>query len=341
MTGPAPSPVEPPDGADASAPRVYRVFGGRLASEVELPGLPEDEAGGEAPDWTLTREEGPAPDGEDVEVLARDRVGDDLGVRLERVGPELRISYDDTGSFDVSEDGTRIRWRPGPAADAENVRLDVVGRVLPLALHRQGLICLHASAATTGDGAVAFLGPTGAGKSTMALTLSDLGAGVLTDDALPVEPGDPPRVRPGVERIRLRDDVARASGRDGRGPGDPDRRVEITPAAALAPGGSGVPLAALYVLTPVEAGAPGGESVRRERLRGPEAALALLGETKIGFLLAPWRGPELLRACAALERSVPVHRLRVPRDLERLDEPARFVLDAHGGPVSASPGPAS
>lgn len=324
-----------------SDPRVYRVFGGRLASEVQLPGLPEDGAGGEAPDWTLTRDEGPAPDGEDVEVLARDRVGADLEVRLERVGQELRVSYDDTGSFDVSEDGTRIRWRPGPAADARNVRLDVVGRVLPLALHRQGLICLHASAATTGDGAVAFLGPPGAGKSTMALTLSDLGAGVLTDDALPVEPGDPPRVRPGVERIRLRGDVARASGRGAREPGGSDGRVEIAPAAAA--GGSGAPLAALYLLTPVEPASPEGEEgvVRRERLRGPEAALALLGELKIGPLLASWRGPELLRACADLERSVPVHRLRVPRDLERLDEPARFVLDAHGGPASADPRPVS
>ena len=324
--------VEPRPPADPPAPRLYRVFGGRLASEVELPGLPEAEPDGSAPDWTLVRAEGPAAGDEGAGPLADDRVKPGVRVRLRRVGDDLRLAFDDTGDFDVSRDGTRIRFRPGPEARPEDLRLDVVGRVLPLALHRQGMTCLHASAVVTGEGAVAFLGPKGAGKTTMALTLSGMGAAVLSDDVVPVEPGDPPRARPGVDRLRIRRDVAEAAGRTGAGDRATDGRVEVEPDVVA--DGASVPLAALYVLVPVEAD-DSDHRVRRERMTGPGAALALMGELKLGPLLAPWRGAELLEACASLERGVPVYRLEVPRDVGRLDEPSRFVLEKHGGPVSA------
>lgn len=340
MSGPGGAPATG-SGADRAGParsgpvHAYRVYGGRLVSDVELAGLPEDEGDedgrGRAADWTLRRIPGPPP-GDDAELLASQELMADVELRLLRAGEDLRLAFDDTGTFDVSADGSRIDWRPGPRVTADHLRSDVAGRVLPLALHRRGVVTLHASAARIGGGAVAFAGPKGAGKTTAAYGLGALGATVLADDAVPVEPGEPPRISPGLHRLRLRSDVARATGHGPDAEVTEDGRVEAEPTPPPRTGRP-VPLRAVYLLSPVEEGA--GPAVRRERLEGRRAALALLGQVKLGTLLARWRGGDLVRICSGLAEQVPVYRLEVARDLDRLEETARFVADAHGGPGPA------
>ena len=58
---------------------------------------------------------------------------------------------------------------------------------MPLALSRQGIPAFHASVVTVPGGAVAFLGKTGAGKSTLAASFALGNSAFLTDDGLLVE----------------------------------------------------------------------------------------------------------------------------------------------------------
>jgi hypothetical protein len=60
-----------------------------------------------------------------------------------------------------------------------------IRQVVPFASAIQGLVVLHAAAVSASDGAWAFVGESGVGKSTLALHLSRAGFDVLSDDLLP------------------------------------------------------------------------------------------------------------------------------------------------------------
>lgn len=309
----------------------YRVFGGRLRSDVPFPHLPGLRPGGTA-DWTLIVADGapPPPAGE---PRGEDRVTPRVRVRLVGDGDGVRLVYDDTGHFAVSGDGRRITWWPGPDADPDAARIDVLGRVLPMALQLRGLLVLHASAVRTPAGAVGFMGPKGSGKTTLAMALHREGATVITDDALAVEvAGDGvARAWPGVANLRLRRDAADHAGLEpaGEAASSDDGRT-VMGLAEEAPGAP-LPLAALFLLDPLPPDASGSPPARRAPLETAPTALAVVGQAKLGPLLGPSGAPELLRRAASLARAVPVERLRVPRDLGRLEEAARAVLAGFAG----------
>lgn len=317
--------------------REYRLFGGKLRSAMELPDLPATAPGARSDvDWTLEVARGPLPEPSGA-PLGEDRVTAHARVRLYREadGEGYVLAFDDTGVFRLSADGGRITWTPAESAAVLDARLDLLGRVLPFALHLRGLLVLHASAVVVGEGAVALVGPKGHGKSTLAHALVSRGAVLLTDDALPVFPLDVPAVLPGVRRLRLRPDAAatlpglnrstiRRAGRTEVGfDGDDGLREELP-----------VPLARVYLLDPRPPG-EGGPIAASEELQGPEAAAGLLSQAKLAPLLAPWSAGDLLRQASAVARAVSVRRLTYSRDLSRLDEIAGLVLG--GGEAAGAP----
>lgn len=315
----------------------YRAFGGRLRSDLSFPHLPELRAAGAA-DWRLSVSsvEPPPVEGE---PRGEDQVTPRVRVRLFEDDDGVRLVYDDTGQFAVSADGRRITWWPGPDADRGAARIDVLGRVLPLALHLGGLLVLHASAVRTPAGAVGFMGPKGSGKSTLAMALHREGATVITDDALAVEAsGEGAMARPGVANLRLRRDAAVHAGLDTGpdGASSEDGRT-VMGLAGDAPAGS-LPLAALFLLDPLPPDAAG-PPARRAALDMAPTALALVGQAKLGPLLGPSRAKELLRRAASVAEDVPLERLRIPRDLDCLAEAARAVLADFAGDRAVEAGP--
>ena len=135
----------------------YQVFGGVLRSELEFPEL--DHAVRGEPDWTLTVTTASAPDVPLGDALGEDKVDQGVMVRSFATPQGFRLVYDDTGVFDVTAGGREIRWHRPESADLEAGRLDVLGRVLALALHASGWLSLHGSAVAMAEGAVAFLAP--------------------------------------------------------------------------------------------------------------------------------------------------------------------------------------
>lgn len=306
--------------------RDYRVFGGQLRSAVDFERLRNPVPGG-SPDWRLEIGSSPPPVARGSE-LGRDRVQQGVEVGLWQVGNDLQLVYDDTGVFSVSERGDRIHWWPGDGADLEAVRMDVLGRVIPLALHLQGFLVLHASAVVVDGKTVGFVGPKRSGKSTVALALHREGARVLTDDVLVLDVrGEKVMARPGMPDLRLRRDTASTAGLD-RSEDDvalEGGRTLLQLGRDAEPGP--VPLSALYLLNPPAPDGPA-ESLAIHPLPETRAAVALVGQAKLGPLLADWDAATLLERAATVVRSATIRTLQLPRGLDRLQEAAAVLVAA-------------
>jgi len=101
----------------------------------------------------------------------------------------LGLRFGDEASFRVEPDGWTITC--APRADAEPARWQrfLLDTVLWSAALVQGRVALHAATIADGDGAVAILGGTGAGKTSVAVALLRRGGALVSDDVLVVSSG--------------------------------------------------------------------------------------------------------------------------------------------------------
>ena len=100
------------------------------------------------------------------------------------------LRFPELADFEVSADGSNVTAYPAPDADEGTVEHLYINQLVPLALSRQGRPAYHASVVTVPGGAVAFLGKTGMGKSTLATSFAVGDAAFLTDDALLINETD-------------------------------------------------------------------------------------------------------------------------------------------------------
>jgi hypothetical protein len=90
---------------------------------------------------------------------------------------------------------------------AERLQTLYLNQVLPRALSRQGQLIFHASAVEANGGAIAFMGGSGWGKSTLAASFATNGCRFLTDDGLVVEAAEGGyRALPSHPSVRLWED---------------------------------------------------------------------------------------------------------------------------------------
>lgn len=160
----------------------------------------------------------PAPEAELAWPGDSTRISDerteDGGVlfQIERGDRGYRFSGPRHGTAIVSPEAAHIYGAPGEGGIAAWQRF-LIAQVLPFGAVLRGLEVFHASAVAVDGGAVAFLGPSGAGKTSIAMALCQLGATFLADDVLAVErdgdrllghPGAPVAGIAGAEAERLR-----------------------------------------------------------------------------------------------------------------------------------------
>jgi hypothetical protein len=188
------------------------------------------------------------------------------------------ISGPKHGAHRLSADGRLLRCDSEGLPDADWQRL-LIAQVLPVAALLQGLEVFHASAVVWRAPAIAFLGPSRAGKTSMALELCGRGAGFLADDVLALESrGGRLLAHPGTPLASV------VAG------GASERLVRV--AGASEP----VELAALLFL---DRRADGPE---RPRFEPAPDALALLSATFNFVLSTPERLRRLLEVCALAAR---------------------------------------
>lgn len=104
-----------------------------------------------------------------------------------RSGSGYLLRFPNLADFEVSADGTEVVAHPAEGTNEATIEHLYINQVVPLALSRQGRPSFHASVVTVADGAVAFLGKTGMGKSTLAASFALNEAAFLTDDSLLIE----------------------------------------------------------------------------------------------------------------------------------------------------------
>jgi hypothetical protein len=106
--------------------------------------------------------------------------------------------------FKLSRTGQDVAAYPAPGVSKQTTEHLYLNQVLPLALSKQGKLVFHASAVEIDDAAVAFVGASGKGKSTLAASFATSGFRFLTDDGLMLEALDHSyHVTPSHPSIRL------------------------------------------------------------------------------------------------------------------------------------------
>jgi len=113
---------------------------------------------------------------------------DDVWARFGETAEGYVVEFPETGTFVIARDGRRIDAQVRPRAPMVTARHLLLNQVLPLVLSRLRPLVLHAGAVATDGAVVAFVGPTGAGKSTLVAACARLGAEVMADDSLVVYP---------------------------------------------------------------------------------------------------------------------------------------------------------
>ena len=93
------------------------------------------------------------------------------------------------GKFEISDDGQLTNYE---AYTSDNMLVEgfIIGNIEPLLLSLRGHIVLHASVVLVGKSAVALMGPSGYGKTSVSTALLMHGCKLLSDDACRVEHGN-------------------------------------------------------------------------------------------------------------------------------------------------------
>jgi hypothetical protein len=208
-----------------------------------------------------------------------------------------KISGPEYGTHLLSAAGRRLLCVPeGRPHDAWQRLL--IAQVLPFAALLQGLEVFHAGAVVCEGQATAFLGPSGIGKTSVALELCRRGASFLTDDVLALETGaEKPLAHPGTPLAGLAHAEARRLDQAGVGQrrgeivavNDRERLVRMRPAEPA-------PLGALFFLDRRSDGPS------RPRFESAADAQTLLSATFNSVLTGPERLRGLLDVCALVAR---------------------------------------
>ncbi len=180
------------------------------------------------------------------------------------------------------------------------------GFLLATVLQLRGDLVLHASAVHTTDGALALVGHSGVGKSTVATLLARAGAPLIGDDVVRVDdPGGTPLVRRGSAEARLRL-AARGLGAGLEGVRETaDDRLAVTPPVAT---GDRILLRAVLFPAPDREH----DEVEVRRVAPADALVQLLASPRVLGWLDRGDLARQLGQCADLAGRVPALRVQVP-----------------------------
>jgi hypothetical protein len=218
------------------------------------------------------------------------------------------LRYYSTCDFRIDPTLRTAEVRPDPELDPDLLAPLIEGPVLACIMALEGECVLHASAVEVEGRALAFIGGSGQGKSTLATLLCLSGASLVSDDVLRVDlSGSEPRCFLGGRRTRLRSNAELLL--DSLPVAEVERTADDRLGADFASGRSEHPLLT-GILVPQPSRTV--EAVRLERL-GPAEAFVVLSSFPRIF---GWREDAPLRrqfeAFTRLARSVPVFTAEVP-----------------------------
>ena len=214
------------------------------------------------------------------------------------------------------------------------IRHLVLDHVLPRLVSHQGRLVLHAAGVADADRAILFLGPTGAGKSTLTASFLEEGLGLLTDDCVLLQPSeDGLWAMAAYPGLRLWPDSFAGLGPQDQ-PSSPSpqedwkRRLDVDSVA-----GSPQKVRALFILES-PSHQPRGGRVSVQPIEGADALMELLQH---GFMLDPGDRETIegqFLATGDLVEALPLFRLSYPRDFTMLQRVRESIAAALEGLAS-------
>jgi hypothetical protein len=173
---------------------LYSAYNLKIASEIALPELPLISG---SPDVVVKLENLDHLDGSHVNRH------DSIFGGLEDIG------------FALIENGQSITISLASIEAESMLAPSILGTCMAVILAQRNYLVLHASSVVVDGKAIAFIGNSGWGKSTLAATFHQQGYSVLTDDVLAIEFTESgPLVHPGFAQCKLLPDAASALGRN-------------------------------------------------------------------------------------------------------------------------------
>jgi len=313
--------------------QLYECSGLIISSEVSLPATPLRASKGLDVDLRVILGEEVEPPfiRPSAELVAELIVNHYLFYTICRVGDGYVARLPRIGDFVIDGDLRRVVCHPVASGQKDMVPIIVSGTIAAFVLAMKGKCVLHGSAVDIGGRAVAFVGASGQGKSTMAAIFCAAGASLVTDDVLPLEFGEGASANDVVfclksgHEIRLREKASSLAERIGVGAVrmTPDERHAVAPETSPL---KLVPLSAIVLPRPSSEHV----DVVARRLPDGEASLALGRCQRI----EGWREPEQLRRqftdIGRVVGSVPVFAVSVPWGPPFGEDLAARVLDACG-----------
>jgi hypothetical protein len=217
--------------------------------------------------------------------------------------------------------GREIILDPDPDIDEAMIRTFLLGAVICVLLRQRGLFVLHASSVVINGSAVAFMGESGWGKSTLAECFHAHGYSILTDDVLAIQvDSQQSLVIPGFPQIKLWPDAAASFGHTGDSlPLLNSQTIKRVHRLQEGFSQKPVPISRIYVLAggthpeivPLEPKQSFGELVKHSR--------------EMQALTAPEFLKNHFMQCTTLVKQVPILSLRRQRSLAALPDLIKLV----------------
>jgi len=136
-------------------------------------------------------------------------------VRFSLAENDFILTVDNIARYRV-QNGNSITVEPARNATSDEVRLFMYGSAFAALFHQRGMMPLHASAVYNSNGAIAFAGNAGAGKSSLSFSLIETGAFKLVSDDITIlnyKDGNI-SVQPGMPHVKLWADVLEHTQKD-------------------------------------------------------------------------------------------------------------------------------
>jgi hypothetical protein len=243
-------------------------------------------------------------------------------------GAYVGLYYSDGIKFVIDRAGRKLWAAWPPTADFEEVVGYFLGPILGTLLRFRGINCLHASAIAYGETAVAFMGPTGVGKSTIATAFATLNFAVLTDDiAALVGKKDSFMVQPAYPLLRLLPtsvEVLFGSAKALPYPVPSWNKALLD----LRSGGyrfqeRALPLSAIYILNQERTRST--SSI--ENTYGQRGLMTLIANTYVRYALDKTMRAEDLLFFSQIMEAVPLRRVSFPADLAGISHLCEVILE--------------
>jgi hypothetical protein len=233
----------------------------------------------------------------------------------------FRGSIDGLGHFLIIN-GDRIIAEPEKNVSTEHLCPAILGSAMAILLQQRGLLVLHASCVAIDDQAIAFLGVSGAGKSTMASAFHYMhGYPLITDDLLAIDlRNGHPVVFPSLPLVKLFPDAAIALGHSPSAfPSPATYQPKLIQNITLSHLQERYPLRKLYLLGI-------GHHHRILPMSDSEALLSLIHHSRDPKALnTPTLQAQHFMHCSALAQTTPIGRLERPRALNELPKIINLV----------------